>query len=831
MYIAASRHFDHVTIWEQRLTPNHAPTIKTVRALYNCYIKCSDWYSTHAEFSDSVEEGTPDGVLKKFLGLGTTAIDETTKYQSMFGDDLYELEFSNKKEMSKFLDSKPIDVDLFESDIPPELKALSALYYKCELPHINTTYYDIEVDYRPKKYDADHKIKLRNIGSESFEATVWDLRDYRSDPDVEVWDEPVKKWVAVKNSLYTYDGPIGFSSPLDPYAPLNSIAFYHTWKDEYVIFSVPPKSWTGCNVEELFDYSLFEDIDSKVTIVFCKNETELLTRSVEEIQQSDLLSGWNSSRFDDPYFAKRVEIVLGKEWLQMLSFPKGKAPWFQTKEVFFQEQLFVQFDGRVTLDYMELFKKFTVEDRDSWNLETVSQDHLGERFKKLDYEGTLHHLYNNNFSKFVRYNCRDTEILRELDKKYKFINLANTLIHESTCHFKNIVGTVRSAEMAINNYCWYELNVRVPDTKQLDEQGQAAGAYVLVPQTGMHNWIVCYDINSLYPNTIRTVNISPETLIGQFSEFESAWTEINAGSTAQLTFRWEKTQEVETKSARMWKEHLIELKYAISGYGTVFRQDVEGIIPALLGRWYSTRKQFQAQSKQVLGAIAATTDAHQAALLQTEYEFADMTQYAMKIKLNSAYGALLNQNFRFYDKRMGQSVTATGRCILGHQIRKGCEIIDGDYNINPITSDEDPRAINNEIASPCLIYGDTDSVVGGTAIYVNGIQKTIAQFYEEQPGDFIKHDPITNNYVKRVVGSTSVGFDGSNPVTKPINYVMKHTVKKRMFEVRVNGASVTITADHSIIVRRGTEIISTTPMNIVRGDKLISVNTPESVSP
>jgi hypothetical protein len=232
-----------------------------------------------------------------------------------------------------------------------------------------------------------------------------------------------------------------------------------------------------------------------------------------------------------------------------------------------------------------------------------------------------------------------------------------------------------------------------------------------------------------------------------------------------------------------------------------------------------------------LGAIAATTDAHQAALLQTEYEFADMTQYAMKIKLNSAYGALLNQNFRFYDKRMGQSVTATGRCILGHQIRKGCEIIDGDYNINPITSDEDPRAINNEIASPCLIYGDTDSVVGGTAIYVNGIQKTIAQFYEEQPGDFIKHDPITNNYVKRVVGSTSVGFDGSNPVTKPINYVMKHTVKKRMFEVRVNGASVTITADHSIIVRRGTEIISTTPMNIVRGDKLISVNTPESVSP
>ncbi len=97
------------------------------------------------------------------------------------------------------------------------------------------------------------------------------------------------------------------------------------------------------------------------------------------------------------------------------------------------------------------------------------------------------------------------------------------------------------------------------------------------------------------------------------------------------------------------------------------------------------------------------------AAAQSEYEFADMAQYTMKIKLNSQYGALLNQNFRFYDKRMGQSVTATGRCILQHQLRKGCEIIDGNYNIDPIVDDEDQRALRGEIASPCLIYGDTDS--------------------------------------------------------------------------------------------------------------------------
>lgn len=594
MYLSASRHFDNITIWEQRRTPDSpTPTIKTVRAQYNCFIKCSDWYRYHAEYQDSVDEGIPDGTLKKFLAIASSVLDDSTRHLSMFGDELYELTFANKKAMSKFTDSKPIDLELFESDIPPELKALSSLYYKCELPHVNTTYYDIEVDYRPKKYDSDHRIKLRNIGTEPFEATVWDLQEYRRDPDIEVWDEPVKKWVSIKNSLYTYDGPIGFSSPLNPYAPLNSIAFYHTWKDQYVIFSVPPKSWTGLSTEELFDYGLFDDIDSKVEIVFCKNETELLTRSVEEIQQSDLLAGWNSSRFDDPYFAKRVEIVLGKEWLQMMSFPKGKPPWFQTKEVFFQEQLFVQFDGRITIDYLELFKKFTVEDRDSWNLETVSQDHLGERFKKLDYEGTLHHLYNNNFSKFVRYNCRDTEILRELDKKYKFIAQANAFIHQSTCHFKNIVGTVRAAEMSVNNYCWYELGMRVPDTKQLDEQGQAAGAYVLVPQTGMQEWIVCFDFSSLYPTCARLLNVSPETIQGQFVSNGDAWRCFDENIDDELTFRWERDGSVETKPMTAWKSLFVVNKWSISSYGTVFDQSKHGIIPALLSGWYTSRKVFQ----------------------------------------------------------------------------------------------------------------------------------------------------------------------------------------------------------------------------------------------
>ncbi len=634
VYISASKQNDTVIVWEQRNSKTGALRMRKYAAPYECFIAVNDLREMRTRFRVSVEAGEPDSVLQDFLGEISRTVDKTETYTSMYGDTLYKITYNNGKEWKRFLGKKPVSLELWESDVPPELKVLSTNYYQSPDPKINITFYDIEVDYDPLR---------------------------------------------------------GFSSTMDPYAPINSIAFYHVWKQQYKVIAVPPKGW-----DNKFDHSAFNDVTSKYEVVFVQSEAELLALAVEEIQETDLLSGYNSSLFDDPYFAQRVERVLGPEWFLMLSFPNGKAPFYREVEIMFRMQKQVQFDGRITLDYLELFKKFTVEDRDSWNLESVSQDHLGERFKKLDYEGTLNELYNNNFTHFVRYNLRDVEILGELDKKYKFLSSANNLIHQSTCHFRNIVGTVRTAEMAIINYCWHELNKRVPDTKVLDEQGQAAGAYVLVPQTGIKEWIACFDINSLYPNTIRTINISPETLIGQFAEHERAWEAINNKADTPLTFRWESTSTIETRPASEWRTVLSDMKYAVSGYGTVFDQAQEGIIPALLGKWYATRKQYQAIAK-------SSTDPQ-------EQAFADMTQYVMKIKLNSSYGALLNQNFKFYDKRMGQSVTASGRVILRHQIRKGCEIIDGDYNIDPIVDDEDPRALRGEVASPSLIYGDTDSL-------------------------------------------------------------------------------------------------------------------------
>jgi DNA polymerase elongation subunit (family B) len=717
MYISASKQFDKIIVWEQR-TNRTKLNIRTFNAPNECYVRMHDWKACKTKLKEAVDEGNMEDItiLKQFLGLGANAIDTAETHLSMYNEPLYKLTFSKSKEFKAFTGSTPVNIRLYESDIPPELKVLSANYYQADLPILNVTFYDIEVEAITRTRNPEQSISVRSV----MDGTIHEMKlrhlrkiDKTEHDQYEYKEKPTQPFRPLTNSPLLYDEFDHYPTTMTAEAPINSIAFYHAWLDEYVCYCVPPNTWSMEECQQYFNWDLFKDIPVKYKVVFCQNEAELLTYSVEEIQNTDVLSGYNSSMFDDPYFAQRVETVLGEEWFLMLSFPKGKKPYYTEREIFFRPQKQVSFDGRITTDYLEIFKKFTVEDRDSWSLESVAQDHLGEKFKKLDYEGTLHSLYHENFPKFVRYNIRDTEILRELDRKYKFIQTGNSLIHQSTCHYKNIVGTIRTAEMSINNYCWHELGMRVPDTQVLDEQGQAEGAYVLVPQTGLQDWLICVDINSLYPNTERTLNLSPETIMGQFTEFGKAWEEIFHNTDTPLTLKWEKTNRTDTLPACEWRKKLWELKCSVSGYGTVFDQTKEGIIPQLLGKWYADRKAFQAAAKKAAarkseleknGGSQEEIDA-----AQSEYEFNDMAQYAMKIKLNSQYGALLNQNFRFYDKRMGQSVTATGRRILQHQLRKGCEIIDGDYNIDPIVDDEDPRALRGEIASPCLIYGDTDS--------------------------------------------------------------------------------------------------------------------------
>jgi len=752
MYLSASRQFDTVIVWEQR-NSNGVHKIRTFDTPYDCYIKVDDWRRIRDTLREAAEEGRAEPALKSFVAQTRDWIDTRNVHLSMFGDELYRIEFPAGKQWRKFLESVPNDIRLWETDIPPELKVLSREYYKATDPTIRTSFYDIEIDYDPA---------------------------------------------------------VPFEGAMNPQFPLNSIAFYHVWKDEYVVFAVPPPTWKNTtDPYSILDPDIFDDVASKHTITLFNTEAELLVAMVEEIQQCDLMSGWNSALFDDPYIAQRVEMVLGDEWFRMLSFPRGKAPYYRELEIMFRKQKQVQFDGRITIDYMDLFKKFTVEDRDSWSLESVSADHLGDKFKKLDYEGTLNELYTGNyakanlsgvgddklvqsrfrlqqvqqeldrrgltvpadapytiyfdpdfdnlhlldelelcalheathqevvkysFSKFVRYNIRDTEVLAGLDKKYKYIDLANWMMHYSTCQMKNVLGTVRKAEMAVANFCWHELGRRIPDTVMLSEQGQAQGAYVLVPQGGIQTDLFLIDINSLYPSCIKSLNISPEKYIGQFVDTERDRQQILQKTDKYLVFTTHLNEKV-TKTACEWYDWLVEHKYAMSGHGTVYNQDSPGIVPTILESWHLRRKEAQGKSakakqrtEEILNGAKARVGRQESStklvvkgikLTDEEYaeymelsavvDYNDSLSYAFKILQNSYYGAQLNQNFKFYAKVAGESTTGTGRRVLEHQIRKTCELLDGNYWVDPIVDEEDPRALRGEVASPSLIYGDTDS--------------------------------------------------------------------------------------------------------------------------
>ena len=358
------------------------------------------------------------------------------------------------------------------------------------------------------------------------------------------------------------------------------------------------------------------------------------------------------------------------------------------------------------MDYMQLYRKYTYEERHSYSLDAISEYELDER--KTQYEGTLDQLYNKDFPTFIEYNRQDTMLLAKLDKKLRFLDLANELAHDNTVLLATTMGAVAVTEQAIINEA-HRQGLVVQNRKNRDESNdtQAAGAYVAYPKKGMHDWIGAIDINSLYPSAIRSLNMACETIVGQLrpimtdryikekidagASFADAWenmfgsleySAVMAGEVGtEITIDWETGGSDVMSAADVWRMIFDSNQpWILSANGTIFKYDKKGIVPGLLERWYAERTELQAKKKE------AKTYEDQA--------FWDKRQLVKKINLNSLYGAILNSGCRFFDKRIGQSTTLTGRAIARHMDSYVNECITGEYNH---TGD-------------AIIYGDTDSV-------------------------------------------------------------------------------------------------------------------------
>lgn len=405
----------------------------------------------------------------------------------------------------------------------------------------------------------------------------------------------------------------GWSTATDATNPITAISVYFQWMDKMLCLAVPPTTvtWEEAN-------TIAENVGN--TMLF-KTEGELLSTFLEVIQDVDVISGWNSSLYDLPFIINRIKKVLGKHEANNLCL-WGVAP--RARELDRGGKIEQTYDlvGRSHLDYLELYKNYNYEERHSYKLNSIAEIELGEN--KVDYEGTLDDLYNDDFKLFLEYNIQDTRLLNKLDRKLQFIQLANSYAHTNCVLLKNVLGVVSAIDQAIlveahNN------NKIVPDRKSHENSDtRAAGGWVSYPKKGLHKWIASTDMKSLYPSVIRALNVSPETVVGQIRldrTNEALQNHESQGSKTKYTFaswwneRFNVLEMEEFYNKDIGTRLILDLEdgtshevtgkelhdlifnsgmpWCISANGTIFKTDKEGIIPSLLTKWYNERKKLQ----------------------------------------------------------------------------------------------------------------------------------------------------------------------------------------------------------------------------------------------
>ena len=565
--------------------------------------------------------------------------DPRGKFRTVYGTPVSRFNSRNNKEFQKELKLNS-NKRLWESDINPIFRCLEENYLGATSPKLQTAFFDIEVDFDPVR---------------------------------------------------------GYSKPEDPFNAITAISLYLDWMDKLVTLVVPPKSYSWATAQEICNR--YENC------FLFEREEEMLNTFLDLIDDADILSGWNSEGFDIPYTVMRITKVLSKDDTRRFCL-WNQLPKQRTFERFGAENITFDLLGRVHLDYMQLYRKYTYEERHSYSLDAIGEYELEER--KTQYEGTLDQLYNKDFPKFIDYNRQDTLLLAKLDKKLRFLDLANELAHDNTVLLQTTMGAVAVTEQAIINEA-HQRGLVVPNRKGKDDHGdtQAAGAYVAFPKKGIHEYIGAIDINSLYPSAIRALNMAQESIVGQLrpimtdryikdkmasgSSFADAWEnmfgtleytavmECQAGT--ELTIDWEHDKSSDVMSAAdVWRMIFDSNQpWMLSANGTIFSYEQKAVVPGLLERWYAERKEMQSKKK--------------AAETAEDIAFWDKRQLVKKINLNSLYGAILNPGCRFFDKRIGQSTTLTGRIIARHMDAYINECIFGTY----------------DHTGPAIIYGDTDS--------------------------------------------------------------------------------------------------------------------------
>ena len=368
------------------------------------------------------------------------------------------------------------------------------------------------------------------------------------------------------------------------------------------------------------------------------NEYDLLNDFINwwmiEENTPEVITGWNSKLYDIPYIVRRLDRVLGEKLMKRMS------PWgLVTEEETYiagRKQISYDIGGISQLDYLDLYKKFTYTNQESYRLDHIANVELGQ--KKLDHSefDTFKDFYTNGWQKFVEYNIIDVELVDRLEDKMKLIELALTMAYDAKVNYEDVFYQVRMWDTIIYNYL-KKRDIVIPPKERSDKDSKYAGAYVKEPVPGKYDWVVSFDLNSLYPHLIMQYNISPETLLE----------EKHPSATVDKILNEEINFE-------MYKD------YAVCANGAMFRKDVRGFLPELMEKIYKDRTIY----KKKMLAAKQEYEKKKTKELEKEIARCNNIQMARKIQLNSAYGAIGNQYFRYYKLANAEAITLSGQVSI-----------------------------------------------------------------------------------------------------------------------------------------------------------------------
>jgi len=427
-----------------------------------------------------------------------------------------------------------------------------------------------------------------------------------------------------KIKLYTIDiettAEYGFPDVNDPQEELLAITVQEASTKKIITWGVKPYHSTRKN----FEYR------------YCSSEYELCLSFIQWWMDDtpEVITGWNLQLFDIPYIAGRLNRVLGEKMMKRLS------PWglVTQNETYIKGRKFTTYDiGGVTqLDYLDLYKKFTYTNQESYRLDHIALVELGQQ--KLDHSefDTFKDFYSGNWKKFIDYNIVDVELVDRLEDKMKLIELAITMAYDAKVNYVDVFYQVRMWDTIIFNYL-KKRNIVIPQKEDSQKDAKYAGAYVKEPIPGKYDWVVSFDLNSLYPHLIMQYNISPETLL----EERHPTVNVDKILNEQITFE-------------MYKNN------AVCANGAMYRKDVRGFLPELMDKIYKDRTVY----KKKMLAAKQEYEKTPTEKLKKEIARCNNIQMARKIQLNSAYGAIGNQYFRYYKLANAEAITLSGQVSI-----------------------------------------------------------------------------------------------------------------------------------------------------------------------